>query len=186
LLFLEVYRKEGGKLEQIEVGDDDLEDEDGFGKPVINKTNDELFLLLGQNVGQLKSLNFSDYNFFEHYDQILMIKLSCTNSIGVVSGHKLEGLINKQNWQREFQHNHPLVKRQGGNVEDNIEDINIEDHEVKRERQSHGHQQVDVDPWVHDKKRLVLRDRVESVCHLDGDEDRQSHGHGLWSLEDLA
>jgi len=78
-MFLEVYRKEGGKLEQIEVGDDDLEDEDGFGKPVINKTNDELFLLLGQNVGQLKSLNFSDYNFFEHYDQILMIKLSCTN-----------------------------------------------------------------------------------------------------------
>jgi len=50
-MFLEVYRKEGGKLEQIEVGDDDLEDEDGFGKPVINKTNDELFLLLGQNVG---------------------------------------------------------------------------------------------------------------------------------------
>merc|ERR1719232_415956 len=38
---------------------------------LINKTNDELFLLLGQNVGQLKSLNFSDYNFFEHYDQIL-------------------------------------------------------------------------------------------------------------------
>jgi len=63
-MFLEVYRKEGGKLEQIEVGDDDLEDEDGFGKPVINKTNDELFLLLGQNVGQLKSLNFSDYNFW--------------------------------------------------------------------------------------------------------------------------
>ena len=41
-------------------------------------------------------------------------------TIGVVSGHKLEGLINKQNWQREFQHNHPLVKRQGGNVEDNL------------------------------------------------------------------
>ena len=48
-----VHRGKGGRHEQIENGDDDLEEDDGCGKPVNNKTNDELFLLLGQNVGQL-------------------------------------------------------------------------------------------------------------------------------------
>jgi len=46
-----IKRGKGGKIEQT--GVEDLEVEHGCGKPVNNKTNDELFLLMGQNVWQL-------------------------------------------------------------------------------------------------------------------------------------
>ena len=67
-----------------------------------------------------------------------------------------------------------------------IKYINVKDHEVKGEGESHGHQQVDVDPGVHHQQGLVLRDGVQGVGHLDGDKDRQSHGHGLGSLENFT
>ena len=76
---------------------------------------------------------------------------------------------------------------------------------MKGKRESHGHQKVNVDlinakfktrlnlisnffiyPWRHDEQTLVLRHGVECIGHLDGDEDRQGHGHGLRGLEDLA
>ena len=40
-------------------------------------------------------------------------------------------------------------------------------------------------PWRHENKGLVLRDGVQSVKHLNGDKDGQSHGHGLRSLNRL-
>ena len=39
---------------------------------------------------------------------------------------------------------------------------------------------------MHHEQRLVLRNGVQSVGHLNGDKDRQSHGHGLGGLENLA
>jgi len=79
-----------------------------------------------------------------------------------------------------------LVNAQGGDVEHNIEEVNIEDEEVKREGQSHGQQQPDVAPWGHLDKGLVLRAGVEGVGHLDGDKDGESHGHGLGGTENFA
>ena len=74
---------------------------------------------------------------------------------------------------------------------------------MKSKRESHCHEKVNVDlvnikftiltkfkksshPWGHEDQRLVLRHGVKGIGHLDGDEDRQSHGHGLGGLEDLA
>jgi len=63
------------------------------------------------------------------------------------------------------------------------EDINGENEEVKAEGKSHGAQQEGVDPGLHDEQGLVLGERVEGVAHLDGDQDGESHGHGLRGLE---
>ena len=41
-------------------------------------------------------------------------------TISVVPGNKLEGLVHEQHGQGELEHNDPLVKRQGGDVEDNL------------------------------------------------------------------
>jgi len=79
-----------------------------------------------------------------------------------------------------------LVEGQCRDVENHIEDIDIEDHAVKGEGQGHGQDQIDVDPWGHDEERLVLRDRVQSIGHLNGDQDGESHGHSFWGLEDFA
>ena len=38
----------------------------------------------------------------------------------------------------------------------------------------------------HAQQRLVLRQAVESIAHLYGDQNRQGHGHGRRSLEDLT
>lgn len=75
---------------------------------------------------------------------------------------------------------------------------------MKSKRESHCHQKINVDlinaklptrlnrtikiiyPWGHEEQTLVLRHGVKCIGHLDGDEDRQGHGHGLRGLEDLA
>lgn len=57
---------------------------------------------------------------------------------------------------------------------------------MEREGQAHGHDQVDVDPWGHDDEGLVLRDGVQGIGHLNGDQDGEGHGHGFWGLEDFA
>ena len=41
-------------------------------------------------------------------------------TIGVVSGHELEGLVHQQHGQRELQHHDPLVQGQCGDVEHNL------------------------------------------------------------------
>merc|ERR1711971_862682 len=72
----------------------------------------------------------------------------------------------------------PLVKRQSGDVENNIEHGHVEDHQVKSKRESHGHEKVNVDPWGHDEQRLVLRHGVKGIGHLDDVEDRGVEGEG--------
>ena len=69
-------------------------------------------------------------------------------TISVVPGNELEGLVHKQHGQGELEDNDPLVKRQRGDVEDNlrkrlldrnymlliythIEHGYVEDHQVK-------------------------------------------------------
>merc|ERR1711887_229415 len=54
------------------------------------------------------------------------------------------------------------------------------------EGESHGAEQVGVDPWGHHCQGLVLRHRVQGVGHLNGDKHRQGHGHGLRGLENFA
>lgn len=66
------------------------------------------------------------------------------------------------------------------------ENINVKDDEVECERKSHGTDEPHVGPWGHRDQRLVLRQRVHGVQHLDGDEHRQSHRHRMGVREDLA
>ena len=42
-------------------------------------------------------------------------------TISVVPGNELEGLVHKQHGQGELEDNDPLVKRQSGDVEDNLQ-----------------------------------------------------------------
>ena len=42
-------------------------------------------------------------------------------TISEVPGNKLEGLVHKQHGQGELEDNDPLVKGQGGDVEDNLQ-----------------------------------------------------------------
>lgn len=114
------------------------------------------------------------------------MKSLTSECVGVVTSNPLQGLVHQDDGHRELHDDHPLVNAEGGDVEDNVEEVNVQDHEVEGEGQGHGHQQPDVAPWRHKNKGLVLRDGVQCVGHLNGDEDGQSHGHGLRSMENLA
>ncbi len=65
-------------------------------------------------------------------------------TVGVVAGHPLEDLVHEDDGHRELHDGHPLVDAEGSDVEDNVEEVNVEDHEVEGEGQGHGHQQPDV------------------------------------------
>ena len=67
-----------------------------------------------------------------------------------------------------------------------IQEIGVEDDKVEAERKCHGAEQVRVHPWGHQRQGLILRDGVQGVGHLNGDEHRQGHSHGLGGLENLA
>ena len=54
---------------------------------------------------------------------------------------------------------------------------------MEAEGEGHGAQQEGVDPRLHDQEGLVLGQRVQGVAHLDGDQDREGHGHGLRGLK---
>ena len=54
---------------------------------------------------------------------------------------------------------------------------------MEAERQAHGSEQEGIDPGLHHQQGLVLRQRVQSVAHLNGDKDGEGHGHGLRGLE---
>lgn len=79
----------------------------------------------------------------------LTYSVQSLNSICVIPGYELEGLVHEQDGEGELEDNDPLVNGEAGDVEDNIEHGNVEDHEVKGERESHGQEKIDVDPWVH-------------------------------------
>ena len=53
---------------------------------------------------------------------------------------------------------------------------------MEGEGEGHGAEQVGVHPRGHREQRLVLRDRVEGVGHLDGDQHGESHRHRLGRL----
>merc|ERR1719273_823685 len=108
------------------------------------------------------------------------------HNVGVVPGDELERLVEEQDRQGELEDRHPLGHGQRGDVEHHVQEVGVEDQEVEREREGHGEEEPDVDPWGHHDEGLVLGQRVERVGHLDGDEDRQCHGHRLGRLEDLA
>ena len=57
---------------------------------------------------------------------------------------------------------------------------------MKAEAESHGTDQEGVDPWRHNSQRLILRQAVDSVAHLNGNQNRQSHSHRFRSLENIA
>ena len=57
---------------------------------------------------------------------------------------------------------------------------------MQSKAKSHGAEQEGIDPWRHNNQRLVLRQAVDGVAHLDGDQDRKSHGHRFGSLENVA
>lgn len=58
--------------------------------------------------------------------------------VSVVPGDELEGLINQEHGEGELEDNHPLIEGQSRDVKNNIEDIDIQNHKVKGERQSHS------------------------------------------------
>lgn len=77
-------------------------------------------------------------------------------TVRVVTGNELEGLVQEKDGQGEFEHNQPLVDGQGGDVENDIQNVDVEDDKVKSEGQSHGTQQPHVHPWGHEEERLIL------------------------------
>jgi hypothetical protein len=67
-----------------------------------------------------------------------------------------------------------------------VEERCVEDHEVKRHGESDSHHQPDVGPRRHGNERLILRQAVHGVQHLNGDQHRQGHGHRVRIIEDVA
>ncbi len=57
---------------------------------------------------------------------------------------------------------------------------------MEGEGKRHGCEEERVDPGRHHQQGLVLRERVDGVGHLDGDQDGEGHAHRLRGLEDLA
>lgn len=66
------------------------------------------------------------------------------------------------------------------------EDLDVEDDEVECEGEGHRADEPQVGPWGHADERLVLRQTVHGVQHLDGDQHRQSHSHRVRVSEDFA
>ena len=79
-----------------------------------------------------------------------------------------------------------MVQVQGLELEDHRQRVHVEDEEVEGHGEADGAHQPDVHPGWHPHEGLILRQAVESVAHLDGDQHRQGHCHGLGGLEDLT
>lgn len=67
-----------------------------------------------------------------------------------------------------------------------VEEWHVEDHEVEWHWQADSQHQPDVNPGWHHDEWLVLWQTVHGVQHLNGDQDRQGHGHWVWITEDIA
>lgn len=106
--------------------------------------------------------------------------------LDVFARHQLQDFVQQDDGDRDLEHGEPLQGRQGHDLEDSSQDVDVEDEEVEGHGETHGKEQPDVHPGGHDQERLVLRQAVEGVEHLDGDEHRQGHGHGGGVAEDAA
>ena len=62
----------------------------------------------------------------------------------------------------------------------------MQNDKVQAEAESHGAKQEWVDPWGHNQQRLVFRQGIDGVAHLNGDQDGKSESHGFGSLENVA
>merc|ERR1712012_894571 len=71
-------------------------------------------------------------------------------------------------------------KKNGG------QEFNVQNDKVQAEAESHGAKQKWVDPWGHNQQRLVFRQGIDGVAHLNGDQDGKSESHGFGSLENVA
>ena len=107
-------------------------------------------------------------------------------TVAVFAGEELEHLVEQYDRQGHFQHGDPLFHREGANLEDGRQDFDVQNDEVERHRQGHGRKQPEVGPWWHDQHRLVLRQTVQCVQHLDGHQHRQGHRHWVRIVEDAA
>jgi len=65
------------------------------------------------------------------------------------------------------------------NREDLVQEWHVYDNPVEEDRVGDSGNQPHVDEWRGLKERVVLRDCVESIEHLDDNEDRQTQGGGL-------
>ena len=107
-------------------------------------------------------------------------------TVTVFAGEELEHLVEQYDRHRHFKHGHPFIECQGANLEDGRQDLDVQNDEVERHRQSHGAQQPEVGPGGHHQHRLVLRQAVQSVQHFDRHQHRKSHRHGVGIVEDAA
>jgi len=57
---------------------------------------------------------------------------------------------------------------------------------VESHRQGHGSNQEHVDPWGHHDERLIFRQAVHGVQHLNADKDGQCHSHWVRIMENVA
>ena len=107
-------------------------------------------------------------------------------TVCVFAGEELEHLVEQYDREGHFQDGDPFIDGEWANLEDGRQDVNVQNDEVERHRKGHGREQPEVGPRWHHQHRLVLRETVQGVQHLDGDQDRQGHGHGVRVVEDAA
>ena len=72
------------------------------------------------------------------------------------SGNVFQSFVDEHNWNGEFEDADPFFGVQIGDLEDGWEWWNVEDHEVKTQREEEGSHKPDVQPWRHSDDRLVF------------------------------
>lgn len=107
-------------------------------------------------------------------------------TIAVLAGEELERLIKENDRQRNFKDGDPFFQSKRANLEDGRKDVHVEDHEVEGHRKTDGRNEPNVRPWWHHQHRLVLRQAVQGIQHLDSHQDGQGHRHGVRIVEDAA
>lgn len=99
--------------------------------------------------------------------------------LDVLSGDVFHCFIGKKNWHGNLKNDNPLGPGEGTNVENHWHGVNIENDEMEGHGERDGaHEQRVLRRW-HDEERLVLRNRVQSIKHLNSDQNGKSHGHGV-------
>jgi len=104
--------------------------------------------------------------------------------LGRRAGEELERFVDENDGQRELDNGEPLGGIQRANLKDDVEDVHVENHEVEGHGKADRQKKVNVLPGRHADHRLVLRHAVQSVEHLDDDQDGKGHRHGLRVAED--
>jgi len=89
---------------------------------------------------------------------------------------KFEHFIYQNDRRTDRQYSPPLRPVERCDYEQRSEERNVEDREVQAHAQrDRGHQER-ILPQRQHQERLILRQRVHGVEHLDGYQDRQTHG----------